>query len=619
MLIIKLLAIMSMTNDCSFNPQDAFIGGVVGQEVIKAITGKFMPITQMFYNDSIEVVNQELFSADWLNAKKEEPIAADSEPKETETKEADADATPKETKIQEKKIFTLMDVSPHEFRVQAEKFGVIPDSVKNRSIGLQKLMGADLLKKVRQSELFMVGSGAIGCELLKNYAMLGVGAEGKIILTDPDVIEVSNLNRQFLFREKHVRKAKSLTAAASAQQMNPELKGHLIARLDKVHEGTSHIFTDKFFESLTVTTNALDNIQARRYVDLRCIRSQIPLIESGTLGPKGHVQVILPWKTESYGSQKDPDNETQIPHCTLKMFPEETLHCVEWARDKFSKIFSDRPKALAKCLDDQKTGKINAGELKALKEAGTYAAKAPKDFDDCLKYGRSKFEKYFNHDVKQLLYAYPLDHMTKEGNPFWSLPKRPPVPAIFDPKNEVHYELVIAFACLRAQIYGITKPAEVREQATKDKLIAWVFKEIKCKEWTIDEDKAKAMQAEVEKGDAEKGETPKEDEATKPKEEIMTEGGEQKMSENPTPDNAPTKKTPEIDTLSFEYMHAKFVENIGTLTPENVKPEEFEKDVDTNYHIDAIYSMANCRAACYALDHMDWMTVKIKAGKIIPA
>ena len=52
----------------------------------------------------------------------------------------------------------------------------------------------------------MVGAGAIGCELLKNYAMLGVGAgkevkgdnarqAGQIVLTDPDVIEVSNLNR----------------------------------------------------------------------------------------------------------------------------------------------------------------------------------------------------------------------------------------------------------------------------------------------------------------------------------------------------------------------------------------------------------------------------------------
>lgn len=62
----------------------------------------------------------------------------------------------------------------------------------------------------------MVGAGAIGCELLKNFAMLGLGTQGQVTLTDPDVIEVSNLNRQFLFREKHLRKPKSHTAAAAA-------------------------------------------------------------------------------------------------------------------------------------------------------------------------------------------------------------------------------------------------------------------------------------------------------------------------------------------------------------------------------------------------------------------
>ena len=57
----------------------------------------------------------------------------------------------------------------------------------------------------------MIGAGAIGCELMKNYAMLGLGTgkKGMIVVTDPDVIEVSNLNRQFLFREKHLRKPKS--------------------------------------------------------------------------------------------------------------------------------------------------------------------------------------------------------------------------------------------------------------------------------------------------------------------------------------------------------------------------------------------------------------------------
>lgn len=59
-----------------------------------------------------------------------------------------------------------------------------------------------------------------------------------ITITDPDVIEPSNLNRQFLFREKHLRNAKSQTAAASAIQMNNDLKGHIVARLDKVFPGT---------------------------------------------------------------------------------------------------------------------------------------------------------------------------------------------------------------------------------------------------------------------------------------------------------------------------------------------------------------------------------------------
>ena len=71
--------------------------------------------------------------------------------------------------------------------------------------------------------------------------------------------------------------------------MNRDLSENIVARLDKVHEGTSNIFTDQFFEQLTVVTNALDNVQARRYIDSRCVTAKTPLLESGTLGPKGHV------------------------------------------------------------------------------------------------------------------------------------------------------------------------------------------------------------------------------------------------------------------------------------------------------------------------------------------
>lgn len=50
-----------------------------------------------------------------------------------------------------------------------------------------------------------------------------------------------------------------------------------------------------------------------------------------------------------------------------------------------------------------------------------------------------------------------------------------------------------------------------------------------------------------------------------------------------------------------------------------LRKEDFEKDNDANYHIDFIYSMANCRSANYKLEPMDWLTVKLKAGRIVPA
>lgn len=94
-----------------------------------------------------------------------------------------------------------------------------------------------------------------------------------------------------------MKKPKSATASATLLQMNPFLKGHISARLDKVCEQTEDIYSDEFFENQTVVANALDNVRARVYIDKRCVKNSKPLFESGTLGPKGHVQVIVPKKT----------------------------------------------------------------------------------------------------------------------------------------------------------------------------------------------------------------------------------------------------------------------------------------------------------------------------------
>ena len=72
----------------------------------------------------------------------------------------------------------------------------------------------------------MVGAGALGCEYIKAFALMGVGCseEGLVAVTDNDNIEVSNLNRQFLFRAINVGDAKSKVACAIASEMNPKLR-----------------------------------------------------------------------------------------------------------------------------------------------------------------------------------------------------------------------------------------------------------------------------------------------------------------------------------------------------------------------------------------------------------
>ncbi len=176
----------------------------------------------------------------------------------------------------------------------------------------------------------MVGAGAIGCEMLKNFAMMGIATDGKarVHLTDMDVIEKSNLSRQFLFREKDVKQLKSIAAKNAVLPMNPAMA--VEAKSIRVAPDTSDVYDDAFWDSLDAVVTALDNVEARKYVDQRCIYYKKPMVDSGTLGTKGNTQVVVPFMSESYGSSQDPV-EDSIPICTLKSFPnkiERTCVCV---------------------------------------------------------------------------------------------------------------------------------------------------------------------------------------------------------------------------------------------------------------------------------------------------
>uniref|UniRef100_A0A8C2X0I0 E1 ubiquitin-activating enzyme n=1 Tax=Cyclopterus lumpus TaxID=8103 RepID=A0A8C2X0I0_CYCLU len=254
-------------------PINAFIGGLAAQEVMKACTGKFMPMMQWLYFDALECLAEE-----------------------------------------EGVELTEEECAPRNCRYD----------------GQVAVFGTKLQDMLAKQRYFLVGAGAIGCELLKNFAMIGLAAgEGEVIVTDMDTIEKSNLNRQFLFRPSDVTKMKSDTAAAAVRQMNPSIR--ITGHQNRVGPDTERVYDDDFFESLNGVTNALDNVDARMYMDRRCVYYRKPLLESGTLGTKGNVQVVIPFLTESYSSSQDPP-EKSIPICTLKNFPNAIEHTLQVSR-----------------------------------------------------------------------------------------------------------------------------------------------------------------------------------------------------------------------------------------------------------------------------------------------
>lgn len=190
---------------------------------------------------------------------------------------------------------------------------------------------------------------------------------------------------------------------------------------------------------------------------------------------------------------------------------------MEWARDIFGRKFSLQPKALAKFLEKGYTP--DSGDIKALSESLKMVTKGPKAFDDCIEYAVTKFYKYYRDDVMQLLYTYPLDSKTKNGEPFWRLPKRPPTPISFNPEDPLHTTFVMSLAVLTAKIYQIPFPNNFRSE--KERLI--VGKQaaaIKIEDFVPSDEKAKAILKETTADDKEKEENKmKEEESNKMKEE----------------------------------------------------------------------------------------------------
>lgn len=519
----ELISLLVREYGAVISPMAAIFGGIVGQEVLKSLSGKFLPIVQFFALGYIE-------------------------------------SLPPDT------TYTLKNDRYDNYRI------VFGDAQQEHMTTLK---------------YFLIGAGAIGCEILKNWAMMGVSTqnEGLITVTDMDRIEKSNLARQFLFRDKDIGKNKSEVACQVITGMNKNVK--TVAYTKPLEEKTRDFYNDIFYLSLDGVCNALDNIQSRLFSDKMCVYYRKPLLESGTLGAKANFQMVVPGLTESYASSADPPEKT-IPQCTLHNFPSNIDHCCMWGRDLFGGIFEQAIETTEKFLAaencDQYINEVRAkgGNSVLLENLETIArqicdGERPENFADCAKWARIKFEELFNWKIRDMLNMFPLNAVTKQGVQFWSGSKRPPTPLDFDANNEYIKEFIYSASSIRAKEFGI-------KAGTAEEAIS-IAASTQVKEW-----KPEKNASNIDTGDEGDG------------------------NEN---DNTPMINDNDPRILSLiEKVRAAKEKYASTL---KIVAEKFEKDDDSNHHMDFVASASNLRAINYKIKPETKLEIKRIAGKIIPA
>ena len=519
----------------NIQPVCAFFGGILAQEIIKA-TGKYIPISQWLIHDFFEVV---------------------------ENIKDDVDRTLKNSRCD--------------------------DQIA--------VFGNEIQKKIEKSNIFMVGAGATGCEFLKNFGMMGFCTEKntKFFVTDNDNIEVSNLNRQFLFRKKDVGKSKSIIAAQSVQKMNPHF--NVEGMQTKVCEETENIFNEEFWTKQDFIIYAVDSVDARKYIDSKVVLFQKPAVDSGTLGTKAQSQIIIPHQTLTYNDKAPPTVVQSIPVCTLRHFPSLIQHCIEWSRDSFSGYFGnviDEVKQFFINKDEFKDRIIKEGSAQFQLEKLSFLKEhidmiVTKDIKKICEYGIKAYTTNFDHGIQKLLISFPPDYKDKDGSDFWVGSKKLPHPIPFDPNDKLCLIYVARFVQILAHCLGI----QLSKEELSEENIKKICQTIKIPEFIKTDEKIDLEE-------------------------------EEKKGNQPNNTNANVKKVSQSsDQSKYEKIVDDMFRELDKIKIEEydlnkMNPEEFEKDHDENGHIDFIHAGANLRARNYKIDECDRNKTKQIAGKIIP-
>ena len=476
------------------NPMCNFLGGIVSQEAVK-ITGKYLPIYQWLRFEFFELIKN------------------------------------------------------------------IPDDCDRNAINCRyddqiAIFGQKIQQKLNRLNIFMIGAGALGCEYLKNFALMGTSRDkSNITVTDNDNIIISNLNRQFLFRSSDIGKNKAFCACREVKKINKDI--NLISHNYLVCNESMDIYDDDFWEKQDLIISAVDNIDARKYIDNLCTFYDKIFLDSGTEGTKANCDIYYPKKTICLNDLKFKTKE-KIPMCTLKNFPTEIEHCIEYAKIIFTELFDLYIKDIKMLIENE----IKFFDI--LKDTMNYD-------EFYLKLEILKYYIYILDNPSQRIiieleilvfkyyFEYSINKLLKEQeSSFLDSHNKRPSPIDIDVKDELDLNFFESFYFILSNLINFNEKINVEEMKLLIRQININFKENN-----------------IERNDL-------------------------------------------LNNFKKEIINKIKTNNIKEKI-NRISPIIFEKDDDKNNQINFILSFSNLRAKNYNIKKCNFLKAKEVAGNIIPA
>lgn len=146
-------------------------------------------------------------------------------------------------------------------------------------------------QRLREARVLVIGAGALGNELVKNLALLGVG---NVVVVDLDAVENSNLSRCVLFSETDEGKPKAQVVAAAARRLNPEIRVTPVVGDVRLVTGLAA------FQEADVVLGGLDNREARLHINQSCWKVGTPWVDGAIEGLMGVMRSFVPPASACY-------------------------------------------------------------------------------------------------------------------------------------------------------------------------------------------------------------------------------------------------------------------------------------------------------------------------------